>query len=80
MAILTAFERQALKLRLQGHSAYAIARQFSKEPRTAYRSIDNAHKKLMEAKKDLEWAKQLGYPEKLEAKPKKEQPSLRPAF
>ena len=80
MGILTAFERQALKLRLQGHSAYAIARQFSKEPRTAYRSIDNAQKKLKEAKKDLEWAEQLGYPEKLETKPKKEKTSLRPAF
>jgi hypothetical protein len=34
----------------------------------------------MEARKDLEWAEKLGYPERLETKPKKEKTSLRPAF
>jgi DNA-binding CsgD family transcriptional regulator len=80
MGLLTAFERQVLRLKLQGLSAYAIAREFGKEPRTAYRSIDNACKKLEEAKKTLEWAQQLGYPEKLESKPKNEPATLRQAF
>ena len=81
MGLLTEFERKVLKLKLEGFSAYAIAREFGKEPRTAYRSIENARKKLEEAEKDLEWAKQLGFPEKLNSKPKKEpEPELRPAF
>ena len=79
MGLLTKFERQVLELRLKGFSAYAIAREVTKDPPTVYRSLDNARKKLLEAEKDLEWAKQLGFPEKLEGKPKKE-PALRAAF
>jgi IS30 family transposase len=79
MGLLTKFERQVLELMSQGFSAYAIARELAKDPPTVYRSIENARKKLEEAGKDLEWVKQLGFPEKLESKPAKE-PMWRAAF
>jgi DNA-binding CsgD family transcriptional regulator len=79
MGLLTAFERKILELRSHDLSDYAIARELDKDPPTVYKSRKNAHKKLREAKKDLEWAKQLGLPEKLESKPTKE-PTLRAAF
>jgi len=72
MGLLTIFERRILELLSQDYSAYVIARELDKDPPTVYRSRDNACKKLREAKKDLEWAKQLGFPEKLESKPTKE--------
>jgi DNA-binding NarL/FixJ family response regulator len=81
MGLLTDFERQVLELTLQGNSAYYIARELAKDPPTVYRSLNNARKKLLEAEKDLEWAKQLGFPEKLEGKPTKEkEPELRATF
>jgi len=75
MGLLTEFERRVLQLTLQNYSAYAIARKLGKDPPTVYRSINNARRKLQEAEKDLEWAKQLGFPEKLESKPTKEEES-----
>ena len=81
MGLLTPLERQVLELIIDGNSAYAIARKLEKDPPTIYRARDNARKKLEEAEKDLEWARQLGFPEKLESKPKKEtEPELRAAF
>jgi len=81
MGLLTKFEHQVLELMLEGFSAYTIARKLAKDPPTVYRSINNARKKLLEAEKDLEWAKQLGFPEKLESKPTKDEESeLRVAF
>ena len=79
MGLLTDFEREVLQRKLQGDSAYTIARELEKDPPTVYRSIENAFKKLLQAEKDLEWAKQLGFPEKVNTKPKKEA-VLRPAF
>ena len=81
MGLLTPLERQVLELMLQGNSGYAVARKLEKDPPTVYRARDNARKKLEEAEKDLEWAKKLGFPEKLARaqKPTKE-PELRPAF
>jgi len=70
-----------LELMLQGFSAYTIARKLEKDPPTVYRSINNARRKLLEAEKDLEWAKQRGFPEKLESKPTKDEESeVRAAF
>ena len=81
MGLLTKFERRVLQLTLEGSSAYAIARKLGKDPPTVYRSLNNARRKLQEAEKDLEWAKQLGFPEKLESKPTKDEESeLRVAF
>jgi len=81
MGLLTEFERRVLQLILQDFSAYTIARKLEKDPPTVYRSINNARRKLLEAEKDLEWAKQLGFPEKLESKPTKEKgPELRVLF
>jgi len=81
MGLLTKFEHQVLELMLQGFSAYTIARKLEKDPPTVYRSINNARKKLLEAEKDLEWAKQLGFPEKLESESTKDEESeLRVAF
>jgi len=81
MGLLTKFEHLVLELMLQGFSAYTIARKLEKDPPTVYRSINNARRKLQEAEKDLEWAKQLGFPEKLESKPTKDEESeLRVAF
>ena len=81
MGLLTEFERRVLQLTLQNFSAYAIARKLGKDPPTVYRSINNARRKLQEAEKDLEWAKQLGFPEKLESKPTKDEESeLKAAF
>ena len=79
MGLLTPFERQVFERILKGFSGYAIARELTKDPPTVYRARDNARRKLEEAEKDLEWAKKLGFPEKLHSKPKKE-PDLRPAF
>ena len=81
MGLLTKFERRVLQLTLQNYSAYAIARKLGKDPPTVYRSINNARRKLLEAEKDLEWAKQRGFPEKLESKPTKDEESeVRAAF
>jgi len=79
MGLLTKFERKILDLMAQGFSAYAIARKLDKDPPTVYRSYDNACLKLREAKKDLEWAKHLGFPEKRDSKPTRES-ALRAAF
>ena len=81
MGLLTDFERQVLELTLQGNSAYSIARELAKDPPTVYRSLNNARKKLLEAEKDLEWAKQHGFPDKLENEPmNKNEAELRPTF
>ena len=81
MGLLTPFERQVLERILKGFSGYAIARELTKDPPTVYRTRDNARKKLEEAEKDLEWARQLGFPEKLESKrTKKKEPELTAAF
>jgi len=70
MCLLTEFEHLVLELVLEGFSAYTIARKLEKDPPIVYRSTNNAHRKLREAEKDLEWAKQLGFPEKLESQRK----------
>lgn len=81
MGLLTRFERQVLEYLSQDFSAYDIARMLNKDPPTVYRARDNAYRKLEEAEKDLEWAKQLGFPEKLASKPTKaKEPELRAAF
>lgn len=79
MGLLTAFEKRILELRVRDLSDYAIARHLDKDPPTIYKSRKNAHRKLREAKKDLEWAKQLGVHQKLDNKPKKE-PTPRETF
>jgi len=57
---LTDRERIILKLSEQGLSDYRIARKINTDPPSVTRSRKNAHKKLMEAMTDLEWASRTG--------------------
>jgi transcriptional regulator len=49
-----------LQLARQGLSDYKIARKINTDPPSVTRSRKNAHKKLKEAKTDLEWAEKIG--------------------
>jgi len=57
---LTERERMILQLARQGLSDYKIARKINTDPPSVTRSRKNAHKKLKEAKSDLEWAENIG--------------------
>jgi len=54
-----------LKLRLQGFSAYKIARKLNLDPPTVYRGLNFAEKNFAEVDKMLAELKALGWPEKL---------------
>lgn len=56
---------EILKLRLQGYSAYKIARKLNLDPPTVYRGLDFATKNFAEVEKMLAELKGLGWPEKL---------------
>ena len=49
-----------LQLSRQGLSDYRIARKINSDPPSVTRSRKNAHKKLKDAKMDLEWAEKIG--------------------
>jgi FixJ family two-component response regulator len=53
---LTERERTILHLSQQGLSDYKIARKIDTDPPSVTRSRRNAHKKLLEAIADIEWA------------------------
>jgi DNA-binding CsgD family transcriptional regulator len=57
---LTERERTILELHKQGLSDYRIARKINTDPPSVTRSRKNAHKKLQDAKTDLEWAEKIG--------------------
>ena len=57
---LTERERTILKLSKQGLSDYRIARKIRTDPPSVTRSRKNAHKKLVDAVTDLEWAGRIG--------------------
>lgn len=57
---LTERERIILQLAKQGLSDYRIARRMSMDPPNVTRSRKNAHKKLMAAITDIEWALKIG--------------------
>jgi DNA-binding CsgD family transcriptional regulator len=57
---LTERERTILQLARQGLSDYRIARRINTDPPSVTRSRKNAHRKLMEAVTDLEWAAKVG--------------------
>ena len=57
---LTDRERVILQLGRQGLSDYRIARKINTDPPSVTRSRKNAHKKLKDAKTDLEWAEKIG--------------------
>jgi len=57
---LTERERKILQLAQQGLSDYKIARKINTDPPSVTRSRKNAHKKLLDAMTDLEWAGQIG--------------------
>jgi len=57
---LTERERTILQLARQGLSDYRIARKINTDPPSVTRSRKNAHKKLVEAVIDLEWAAKVG--------------------
>ena len=57
---LTERERMILQLSGQGLSDYRIARKINTDPPSVTRSRKNAHKKLQDAKTDIEWAHQIG--------------------
>ena len=57
---LTERERVILQLARQVLSDYRIARKINTDPPSVTRSRKNAHKKLEEAKTDLEWAQRIG--------------------
>ena len=57
---LTERERIILQLARQGISDYKIARKINTDPPSVTRSRKNAHKKLVDAVSDLEWAARLG--------------------
>jgi DNA-binding CsgD family transcriptional regulator len=57
---LTERERVILQLAGKGLSDYRIARKINTDPPSVTRSRKNAHKKLYDAKKDLEWAQKIG--------------------
>jgi len=57
---LTERERTILQLSRQGLSDYRIARKINTDPPSVTRSRKNAHKKLVDAVTDLEWATKIG--------------------
>jgi len=57
---LTERERKILQLSKQGLSDYRIARKINTDPPSVTRSRKNAHKKLLDAMTDLEWAERIG--------------------
>jgi DNA-binding NarL/FixJ family response regulator len=57
---LTERERTILQLAKQGLSDYKIARKINSDPPSVTRSRKNAHKKLLEAATDIEWASKIG--------------------
>ena len=57
---LTERERTILQLAKQGLSDYKIARKINTDPPSVTRSRKNAHKKLLEAMTDIEWASRTG--------------------
>jgi DNA-binding NarL/FixJ family response regulator len=57
---LTERERKILQFAQQGLSDYKIARKINTDPPSVTRSRKNAHKKLEDAKADLEWAEKIG--------------------
>jgi len=57
---LTERERMILQLARRGLSDYKIARRINTDPPSVTRSRKNAHKKLEDAKMDLEWAEKIG--------------------
>jgi len=58
---LTERERAILQLARQGLSDYRIARKINTDPPSVTRSRKNAHKKLVNAVTDLEWAAKTGF-------------------
>jgi hypothetical protein len=56
---------EILKLRLQGYSAYRIARKLNMDPPTVYRGLDFAEKNFATVEKMLIELKALGWPMKL---------------
>jgi len=56
---------EILKLRLQGYSAYKIARKLNLDPPTVYRGLDFAEKNFATVEKMLIELKTLGWPMKL---------------
>jgi len=56
---------EILKLRLQGFSAYKIARKLNLDPPTVYRGLNFAERNFAEVDKMLTELKALGWPEKL---------------
>jgi DNA-binding NarL/FixJ family response regulator len=59
---LTERERTILQFARQGLSDYKIARRINTDPPSVTRSRQNAQKKLIEAKKDLDLAEKIGIP------------------
>ena len=57
---LTEREQTILQLARQGLSDYKIARKINTDPPSITRSRQNAHKKLKQAQKDLQYAQQIG--------------------
>jgi DNA-binding NarL/FixJ family response regulator len=57
---LTERERIILQLESQGLSDYKIARKIKSDPPSITRSRQNAHKKLLQAQIDLQYAQQIG--------------------
>jgi hypothetical protein len=56
---------EILKLRLQGFSAYKIARKLNQDPPMVYKSLKAAKRNFAEIDKMLMELKALGWPEKL---------------
>jgi DNA-binding NarL/FixJ family response regulator len=57
---LTERERIILQLESQGLSDYKIARKIKSDPPSITRSRQNAHKKLLQAQIDLQYAQKIG--------------------
>lgn len=57
---LTEKERLILQLAQHGLSDYRIARKINSDPPSITRSRKNAHKKIVSALKDIEWASGIG--------------------
>ena len=57
---LTERERAILQLSRQGLSDYRIARKINTDPPSVTRSRKNAHRKLIDAVTDLQWASRIG--------------------
>jgi DNA-binding NarL/FixJ family response regulator len=57
---LTERERIILQLETKGLSDYKIARKIRADPPSITRSRQNAHKKLKQAKIDLQFAQKIG--------------------